>query len=344
MERGTLMSAALISVPTGVSVPGEALFADPVLSRKAVGRALHVPDGRILGISAVQRRRLAGRRSAYDIVLTIQPDGGARPERRRLRGKVFLREEGARAFQVLKDLWARGFSTGICRVPKPLGYDPDSRLLLLEWVEGRLLRDIVLEDRRGAAVERAAAWLTALHRSGTTRGRAYTFERHLHTLRAWSETLGEHCPGARPVLSELRSWIETRGKAVSGWTSGPTHRDFSPDHLLVSARVLTGLDFDEFCQYDRLLDVAHFAVHVRCLSFELPHAAARLSELATRFCAAYRAMAPGYSSERFALYTVLSYIKLAHITAAVTRPPDWATRTTYLLNAAARAAEETPCE
>ena len=99
-----------------------------------------------------------------------------------------------------------------------------------------------------------------------------------------------------------------------------------PDHVLINDGVTTGIDFDEFCQYDPLFDVAHFMAHLRSL--------ANCDALANRFLSAYRATAPDYSEGRIALHSAVSYFKLAHITATITRPPHWEHRLEALLDAA----------
>src|SRR5207248_785140 len=161
--------------------------------------------------------------------------------------------------------------------------------LLLGWVDGILLRNLLLKGLPAVeAVVRAAEWLATLHRSGTRAGRVYTFQRQLHTLRGWAARMVFVCPAVESRLTGLLCRIEERADALS-WAAGPTHRDFSPDHLLLTGGITTGIDFDEFCQYDPLFDVAHFMAHLGSPT------------LAHQFLAAYRAMAPDYSEERIAL-------------------------------------------
>jgi hypothetical protein len=290
-------------------------------------------------IGAVLLRGVPGKRSIFELELTID-DRGERRQRRML-AKVYVRDQGALACEVLRDLRGRGFARGMYRVPKPLGYDPASRLLLLEWIDGVPLRNAVLEGRLApGAIERAAEWLAGVHRSGSSAGRPYTFERQLHTLRGWAVRIAEVSTAAQKKLTALLSRIEDRAGAVKGWTAGPTHRDFSPDHVIIKDGVVTGLDFDEFCQYDPLFDVAHFVAHLRCL--EPGALAPGRAALGNRFLSAYRALAPDYSEARMALHSAVSYFKLAHITATITRPPDWERRLDVLLDAAG-GGEETLC-
>lgn len=122
----------------------------------------------------------------------------------------------------------------------------------------------------------AAKWLLKLHSCGYAGGREYTFSRHLHTLKRWKRILTEIDPEYGCLFGEVLARVETRGLALPGWTPAPIHRDFSPDNLVVDRNKCTVLDLDEFCQYDPLFDVAHFATHVRFLGLSCFGALRRL--------------------------------------------------------------------
>jgi aminoglycoside phosphotransferase (APT) family kinase protein len=187
-----------------------------------------------------------------------------------------------------------------------------------------------------AAVERAAEWLMTLHTSGVTAGRRYTFDRHLHTLAHWQRRVIAVYPDATGPLGAVLARIDAQGRALPAWEPAPTHRDFSPDHVVVDGVRLTGLDFDEFCQYDPLFDVAHFVAHLRLLGLTSCGMVQRFDELATRFAMAYQARAQEYSAARVRLYEAITYLKLAHIIACITRPRGWQQSVATLLREAQR--------
>ncbi|HKO25678.1 MAG TPA: phosphotransferase, partial [Chloroflexota bacterium] len=184
------------------------------------------------------------------------------------------------------------------------------------------------------AVDRSAAWLVKLHTSGVTGRRRYTFDRHLHTLAVWQRRLAGVYPEATPALAVVLGRIEARGRALSGWKPAPTHRDFSPDNVIFDGTQLSALDFDEFCQYDPLFDVAHFVAHLRVLGLTSSGRVPRFEELATRFQRAYAAQAKAYAAPRVQLYEAITYLKLAHIIACIWRPPGWQQSVATLLGEA----------
>src|SRR5439155_7877588 len=134
------------------------------------------------------------------------------------------------------------------------------------------------------------------------------------------QRITEAYPQAESRMTGLLRLMESHGAALAGWTAGPTHRDFSPDHLVIDGDRVTVLDFDEFCQYDSLFDVAHFAAHIRFLGLTSGGSMPYFDAAADLFEAEYRARVSGYSEARVALYRAVSYFKLAHITAVVQRP------------------------
>ena len=157
------MNPVMTSPMPLLAVPGQALFQDPALAGEALARTLDGeigPDRRISGVSASLRHGVPFKRSSFELELTIAHGPGAAPEKRRLLAKLYAKDHGPRAYEVLRDLRNHGFSMGPCRVPKPLGYDPTWRMLLLDWVPGTVLRTAILDGPDGlptlAARPRAA--------------------------------------------------------------------------------------------------------------------------------------------------------------------------------------------
>jgi hypothetical protein len=62
----------------------------------------------------------------------------------------------------------------------------------------------------------------------------------------------------------------------------------------------------------------------------------RFDKLATRFQMAYEARAQEYSAARVRLYEAITYLKLAHIIACITRPRGWQQSVATLLREAQR--------
>jgi hypothetical protein len=355
----------LRGAPDDAALPGAVLLQQPRRFVEVLSPLLAEwldPGARLVDSRVAIRRHVPGKRCIFALELGIACAGTDTVETRTVIGKLYAGHEGAQVHETLHRLWASGFSNGPLTVPRPIAYDPDWRLLLLGRARGVLFQQLLLAtpalvadgkqtaDGGGCppspavrlspsidvstAVERSAAWLVKLHTSGVTGRRWYTFDRHLHTLAHWQRRVVDVYPEATSPLAAVLRRIEARGRALSGWEPAPTHRDFSPDNVVVDGSQLSALDFDEFCQYDPLFDVAHFVAHLRLLGLTSSGPVQRFDALATRFQMAYEEQAKEYSAARVRLYEAITYLKLAHIIACIWRPLGWQQSVATLLGEA----------
>lgn len=287
--------------------------------------------GQVVECRASVRRYVPGKRCIVLFEVRIESESSI-VESQNLIGKFYANGYGQRVFETLQELWSLGFANGRLTVSEPLAYDPHWQLLLLDHSKGQLLRNLILaqSDLHGA-LEGAAEWLAKLHSCDIPSGRRYSMESHLQTLRARKQALEQVSLDSARRFCEILIAIEKRAHDFEERSTGPTHRDFSPDHLLVDENRFTGLDFDEFCQYDPLFDVAHFMAHVGYLGLLHSGSLHYFDPLAARFCTAYQACARNRSFARLELNLALAYLKLAQIVALVTRPDNWEEMTHALL-------------
>jgi hypothetical protein len=351
--------------PDDAALPGAVLLQQPRRLADVLSPLLAEwldPGARLVDSRVAILRYVPGKRCIFELELVLARGGADAAQTRTVMGKLYAGHEGAHVYDTLRRLWASGFSSGPLTVPRPIAYDPDWRLLLLGQARGVLFQQLLLatpalvaDGRQTAedggcppssavrlspsvdvstAVERSAEWLVKLHTSGVTGRRWYTFDRHLHTLAHWQRRVVNVYPDATDPLGAVLARIEAQGRALSGWEPAPTHRDFSPDNVVLDGSQLSALDFDEFCQYDPLFDVAHFVAHLRLLGLTSSGRVQRFDALATRFQMAYEAQAKEYSAARVQLYEAITYLKLAHIIACIWRPRGWQQSVATLLGEA----------
>lgn len=336
LAAGEVAAGEGSTVPNDPALPGCVLLREAKLRTEVLSRLLAPwlgPEAQLLESRAIPQRHVPGKRCHVQLELVIAIPGAA-AERRRVVAKVYAKDHGAKVYQTLQELRDHGFAEGRFLVPQPLAYEERWKLLVLTWADGELHRSLLGGSDVSQRVEDAAGWLLKLHHCGVTTGRSYTFGRHLHTLALHKQRLAEVYPESDHVLENLLRRIEDRGRTLSDWAPGPTHRDFSPDHLVSNGGCLTALDFDEFCQYDRMFDVAHFVVHLRLLGLRNYGSLTQFDGLAERFRVAYRAGTRKYSEAQFHLYEAIAYFKLAHILGVVQRQPSWKETVDALLHEA----------
>lgn len=274
-----------------------------------------------------------GRRCIFELELLVCAEG--RTQNRQIVGKLYAHNQGAKAYENLLELWSQGFATGPFNIPQPLYYDKDWQLLLMNRVTGDSLQQLILTERDvSKSVVRAAEWLVELHKCGVTKGRRHEFNRYIKKPSFWRRYLKVVYPEAEPLFAEILSRIENRSHLISRGSNGPSHHDYSADHLIIGDDQITAVDFDEFCQYDPLFDVAHFIVQLRNLGLTRFGSLRRFDRLAELFETTYASYAEEYSIERLRLYMAVVYLKLVHINAFNQRAQDWKDLVNILLQEA----------
>jgi hypothetical protein len=339
MTSTAIIPVGEVDLPVDPALPGYASLCHTSQLKATLSPALAQwlgPDAHLLEVRTYLRRLFPGKRCTVQLELTIGRKDGV-VEHRRLLGKLYRDDPTTSVYSTLMELSRHGLGAGRFLVPQPVARVPEYHLLLLTWAEGELLSSLFLTHPNATQeVTGAAEWLLTLHNCGLRIGRRYSFPAHLQTLAKWKELLTEVYPEGERLLSALLARCEERGRELSGWVSGPTHRDFTPEHLVVLGNQFTCLDFDEFCQYDPLFDVAHFTAHLRFLGLTHFGALNSFDSLANRFQAAYQAGTERYSEERLNLFKAISYFKLGRFVALVQRPERWQEMLSELLNEARR--------
>ena len=335
-STGTVPLEAL-ELPVDPALPGYAFLLQRPQLTATLSRVLARwlgSDVRLLKSRAFLRRLFPGKRCSVELELVIERKGGV-VEQRRLLGKLYNEDQALKVYHTLRELRRHGLAAGRFLVPQAVACVPEHRLLLLTWTEGELLSSVFVAGvGTNQEVAGAAEWLLRLHSCGVNTGRRYSFSDHLRTLASWKELLTEVYPEGEHLLDALLARFEQRGRELSGWLPGPIHRDFTPEHLVVDGDRFTCLDFDEFCQYDRLFDVAHFAAHLQFLGLRHLGALNHFDSLVGQFQAAYEAGTKDYSDQRLRLYKAITYFKLGRFVALVQQPDGWRQMLPELLDAA----------
>jgi hypothetical protein len=183
-------------------------------------------------------------------------------------GKVHRRGDGGKAYAYMAQLWHGGFGAGQpLRVPEPVAYVEELRLLLEAEAEGILLAEHV--DDPGVerhAVESIGRWLAKLHGSRMRGLPRIPATVEAVRLRAYGDALERASTGSR---RRLRSLMEaTIGSVVPlvAETPVPVHGDFQPRKIYVSTDAVTVIDFDRCGLAHPARDLGHFIAHSMTMS------------------------------------------------------------------------------
>lgn len=218
-------------------------------------------------------------------------DAAARPT---VYVKLFADDRGRSSYEGLSDLWSVAQGSRYLRVPEPLGYDPDRRMLVLNeapgkpdlraWIK-RLARGQPLPagvdlERVEACLRVAAGVVRDLQRSDIRPAERRTFLGELAKLRKKRALLPEDLGATRPELVARFEALLQRLESLAPLDERlvPAHGSYRHKQMIGDEHSLTLVDWDGFCLANSALDAGTF------LGLLLrPGGAPELDELAAAF-------------------------------------------------------------
>jgi hypothetical protein len=244
----------------------------------------------------------------------VRLGGPSGPVERVVFGKVFAHEHGAAVLRDMRQLWAAASKSRCFRVPEPLGYDAERRLLfmresagrddLARWIKclerQRPLPDGVSIDELTGWMARAAEALVDLQQSGVRPHGARTFESLLADARADVSLVRETYPA---LASEIGAVLDRfADRPAPGGTLVPAHGSFRHTQLLRHGDTLVFLDWDDLVGASAALDAATFVARLRHRSVTRPGGMEPLERLSQVFRQEFLARQRGFDPRELALY------------------------------------------
>lgn len=233
--------------------------------------------------------------------------------------KLYRGDDGARATRVAGELaeivveQGQGFA-----VARPASDVAADGVLLYRRVDGQALAALLRRGERsvGGHLKRAGRLLAILH-AGATRVAVGLEERTHHdeirsTLRAC-----EHIDTLAPELgADIGGLLSRAGDLLDRLPTesvGFCHNDYKSDHLLVTSRSMTLIDFDSCVRAGSALDVGKFLADLRWWLSDQPESAVMAAQqiFLDGYCAAQGADIPASGFARARVYEAILLVKLA---------------------------------
>jgi hypothetical protein len=220
--------------------------------------------------SAVLKRRLGSRQViAYSLVLLNQK--GHQERRIDVVGKRYADGiEGARAFRTMRLLWDSGFGAASrLRIPEPLGYFPDFKLLVQEKVRG-VLMPTQLGRGNGSAqrhLTMAARWIAKLHSQEVIPDAASSPDDDEISISRFVGCVGERLPRQAARLEGIARALRQRRAFFKSPLPTLVHGDFHPENIFATRSGATVIDFDQFCLSDPARDLGYFLAQMQATAY-----------------------------------------------------------------------------
>lgn len=223
---------------------------------------------------------------------------------------------------------ARSFEAmGRLRVPKLLAACERRRLLILEWLPGRRLDELIAESAGvPGALAAVGASLAMLHGSPADALRSYSPRDRAESLLRRSQWMEAACPELGPVTSRLAGRLGDALTALPA-AQAAVHGDFSPQQVLVDGTHVSIIDFDGAHRGDPAADFGTLIANLERRAAIGKLARARADELVEALLDGYRgaAIVEPPSRDRIRVRTAAALFGRAPNDFR-RRKPDWVAR------------------
>jgi hypothetical protein len=246
-----------------------------------------------------------------------------KPHQRVVFGKLFADDRGVGIYRDMQTLWEVSRRSGCLRIPEPLGYDAERRMLVIAEASGQQDLNVWIKcleeeqplppgddfDRLERCMTMVAEALSELHRSGIHPRESRTFQdalaneyKDLELMRHGNPALAREI---ERVLEQLQTHVPHNERLV------PCHGAFRHKQLVGNDQYLTLLDWDGLILANPALDAASFLARLRRTPITEPGKASKLEWLAEVFRREFRAREPEVALHELALYEALVLTDLA---------------------------------
>jgi len=213
---------------------------------------------RVVGIELLKHK--PGRRCA--LAYTVE----GLESRRRFFAKTFKNDRGAAILEHTKRI-AEALGREKIFVPRPIGYLPELRMLVTEFVEGRSLATALYDGDSDEPAQRMAQAAARLHGCGVRGLRPWATSDELEITARWvAELDGDRQRRAMVLMNGLND----RKVQSSRHDHLPIHRDFYPDQIMDADGDTAVLDLDDVRGGDPAVDLGNFLAHLTLRSLQFP--------------------------------------------------------------------------
>lgn len=309
------LDMALLLLPVDPALPGLAEITGGERGRLLAPHIRECADGAIIRQADwTVHRYIPARRC--ELALDVRTVAGSHMLKRRIRVDVFSDDRGSLHHRNMQAVWPITRTARWLRVPEPLGYHPDHRLLftasrperlLTTWIS-RLERDRPLPDgidlaRVHHCINMATHALVELQQSGLEISQERTFRGELARLHRAAPHMRRAHGEAAPAFEQL---LEMLGAQPIGEERlVPAHGRFRHERLAGDDGDLTILEWDGLCLASPALDAATFLGRLRRGPLSRPGHGRAIENLAHVFRRRFLRLDPGVSPSELAAYEAM---------------------------------------
>jgi aminoglycoside phosphotransferase (APT) family kinase protein len=236
-------------------------------------------------------------RATDRMTIRYQPDGG-----RAVYAKAYYDGDfGCLAYRWLRYLWENDFGpTSRERVPEPLGYVAQERMLVMRAASGFPVSDFIFAgsfEQAKRVMRTSALWLAKFHRQLVPDPQVESPCERMETLRTADllAKVAAACPERTSLLIDLvHQWKEVALVTNLPSKLATVHGQFRPEHVFVQREAVVAIDLDKLTLSDPAKDVARFVHSMTKTCMSSAGDLSRIAALGEEFISAYDRYAPGH--------------------------------------------------
>ncbi|MDZ7291894.1 MAG: aminoglycoside phosphotransferase family protein [candidate division KSB1 bacterium] len=228
----------------------------------------------------------------------------------RIIGKVYKANRGERVFELMQELWEKGFSRQAAdhiSIPEPLDFSSSLCMLFQEEVPGLPVKTWLKQSPEPEYLRQLARTLVKLHRCPLIPGKPFRMKDHLSRCHPSHHFLSLACPEQSKKIDYIVNAAYKIESTFDESSFTPVHGDFhlGQVHLLNGNAWL--IDFDALSYGDPASDLGNVLVFLRGKARKIP----QISELITAFLDEYFSVMDREIAARISLYEGLTHLRRA---------------------------------
>lgn len=251
------------------------------------------------------------------------------PERRRLVrrvliGKGYAGRDGAATYEILRELWHKGFGADRrLTIAEPIAYVPSPGILLQERAPGRgLHHDLADPTRALDRVRRTAEWLAKLHSMHVSLAAPLPLADEGDKVRRCGRALAGRFPGLAGRIERIAGRVASSLEALGARSRVPTHGDFQPKNIHVCGDRITVFDFDRFALAHPARDLGQFVGQCLTMSHQRTGSFREVAPWNAAFLDEYARRVRGDGVRALSTFVPRTFLEILHFKLCVYPSPD----------------------
>ncbi len=274
------------------------------LANQYLGETL---DVRHVDIEVIRRRSqrcvIRYRVNAFDTQKRQRRDWG-------VIGKVYKSHRGESVFEMMQELWEKGFSRDVgdhISIPEPIEFSSSLSTLFQEEVPGLPIKTVIKRSPKPIYLRQLARTLAKLHQCPIVPSNQLTIKEHLLHCHPRHAFLALACPELEPQIDYIVETAERIEADLNGIKLTPLHGDFHLGQVHLENGSAWLIDFDALGYGDPASDVGNVLVFLKGKARKIPN----ISDLIAAFLDEYFSIMEREIAGRIPLYEALTHLRRA---------------------------------